>query len=274
MKKKNGFTLIELLAIIVILAIIAVITVPIILNIIETSKQGAAKDSAYGYKDSISNWYISKLSNNQNFKLDGTYTVADGKLNNEEIPISGDKPSSGYMTYKNNVLTKGCLVIDDYAVTFNNGDVLKAEKGNCSSSEIYYSFDTTDCDEFPCNTEESDEIDETWTVYVKENTQTNIKEVCGVFENGTVCLESNKWEGTYNDPLTPYGGEYIQNKKVEFEGAIGNGYTCEIENTHLDCQSDIVACYVDYDGYVYCGDNIISYRCFIDLNNQTGCNWW
>ena len=50
MKKKNAFTLIELLAIIVILAIIAVITVPIILNIIENSRKGAAKDSAYGYK--------------------------------------------------------------------------------------------------------------------------------------------------------------------------------------------------------------------------------
>ena len=51
MRKKNGFTLIELLAIIVILAIIAVITVPIILNIIDNSRRGAAKDSAYGYKD-------------------------------------------------------------------------------------------------------------------------------------------------------------------------------------------------------------------------------
>ena len=50
-KKTKGFTLIELLAIIVILAIIAVITVPIILNVIDNSKKGAAKDSAYGYKD-------------------------------------------------------------------------------------------------------------------------------------------------------------------------------------------------------------------------------
>ena len=49
-KKKNAFTLIELLAIIVILAIIALITVPIILNIIENSRKGAAQDSAYGYK--------------------------------------------------------------------------------------------------------------------------------------------------------------------------------------------------------------------------------
>ena len=58
MKNKKGFTLIELLAIIVILAIIAVITVPIILNIIENSKKGAATDSAYGYKDAIEKFYV------------------------------------------------------------------------------------------------------------------------------------------------------------------------------------------------------------------------
>ena len=53
----KAFTLIELLAIIVILAIIAVITVPIILNIIDNSKKGAAIDSAYGYKKAINQYY-------------------------------------------------------------------------------------------------------------------------------------------------------------------------------------------------------------------------
>ena len=53
MKNKKGFTLIELLAIIVILAIIAVITVPVILNIIDNVKQGAAKNSVIGYAKSV-----------------------------------------------------------------------------------------------------------------------------------------------------------------------------------------------------------------------------
>lgn len=55
MKKMNkkGFTLIELLAIIVILAIIAVITVPIILNVIDNAKKGAAKNSVAGYAKAI-----------------------------------------------------------------------------------------------------------------------------------------------------------------------------------------------------------------------------
>jgi len=148
-KKKKGFTLIELLAIIVILAIIAVITVPIILNIIDNSKKGAAQNSAYGYKDAVSKAYVQELAkpNNENLKLDGIYTVQnDGTLvpatgytfgvtgyNSLPVSLSGDKPSSGSLTYSNNVLISGCLVIGDYAVTFDGNETSTA-KGDCSGS--------------------------------------------------------------------------------------------------------------------------------------------
>ena len=46
---KKGFTLIELLAVIVILAVISLIAIPIVMNIIEDSRQAAAKRSAEGY---------------------------------------------------------------------------------------------------------------------------------------------------------------------------------------------------------------------------------
>ena len=87
-KSKNAFTLIELLAIIVILAIIAVITVPIILNIIENSRKGAATDSAYGYKDAVNKWYVTKLQEDNQFQLADSYTISsDGKLGDIVIPI-------------------------------------------------------------------------------------------------------------------------------------------------------------------------------------------
>ena len=134
MKKNKGFTLIELLAIIVILAIIAVITVPIILNIIDNSSKGAAKDSAYGFKDSVNKWYVSKLQEDSNYKLNGNYTISNGKLNNIEIPLSGTKPSSGSLHYTNNILDGGCLTIGEYKVTFDtNGNPSSTEKGVCST---------------------------------------------------------------------------------------------------------------------------------------------
>ena len=50
--KKNAFTLIELLAVIVIISIIALIAIPIILNVINDSKENAFKESINGIVDS------------------------------------------------------------------------------------------------------------------------------------------------------------------------------------------------------------------------------
>ena len=136
MKKNKGFTLIELLAIIVILAIIAVITVPIILNIIENSKVGAATDSAYGYKDAINKWYVSKLSSEPNFNIeDGTYTTDN--LKELGVALSGKEPgtNSWVSIEKNNVKT-GCLQFDEYKVDIENGKVTTTEKGECEDAPI------------------------------------------------------------------------------------------------------------------------------------------
>ena len=122
-KDSKGFTLIELLAIIVILAIIAVITVPIILNVIDNAKRGTAKDSAYGYKDAISKYYVSGMLEDESIVLNGTYNVVDGKLGEYDIPFSGTKPKSGYLGYIDNVLIDGCLTMDEYKVIFENGSV-------------------------------------------------------------------------------------------------------------------------------------------------------
>lgn len=136
--KKNvkGFTLVELLAIIVILAIIAIITVPIILNVIENSRIGAIKNSAYGYKDSISKYYISNLSENSELKLQGEYKISEGKItgngiNNIEMQASGNVPKEGYLVYNNNILSNGCLVFEEYKVEILDGEINSVSKGNC-----------------------------------------------------------------------------------------------------------------------------------------------
>ena len=152
----NAFTLIELLAIIVILAIIAVITVPIILNIIENSRKGAATDSAYGYKDSVNKAYITELQNHNKLKLNDTYTVtngtlSDGDFGDEEITslsisVSGTIPSSGSLIYSNNVLTEGWLVIGDYRVTFNQDGTVTTVKNTGSNNNQNNNGGTTVAD--------------------------------------------------------------------------------------------------------------------------------
>ena len=141
LKTSNAFTLIELLAIIVILAIIAVITVPIILNVIDNAKKGSIKDSAYGFKDAVNKYYVSELYDNQNLKLNGDYTITDkGELsdgtNTYPIQVSGTIPSGGILTYENNVLKNGCITIDEYKATIENGEVTTVEKGSCESMSL------------------------------------------------------------------------------------------------------------------------------------------
>ena len=65
MKNKKGFTLIELLAVIVILAIIALIATPIVLGIIEDSRENSKKISAGYVISSVEYAYNSAYAKNQ-----------------------------------------------------------------------------------------------------------------------------------------------------------------------------------------------------------------
>lgn len=140
MRNKKGFTLIELLAIIVILAIIAVITVPIILNVIDNSKKGAATASAYGYLDSIKKTYVSGLFDNNNLKIDGDYNVNSNTgglsgIENYDVSVSGKIPSAGTLTIDSNNIS-GCLQFDEYKVEITDNEVTSTVKGTCGVHEI------------------------------------------------------------------------------------------------------------------------------------------
>lgn len=149
-KRKKGFTLIELLAIIVILAIIAVITVPIILNIVDDSKKGAAQNSAYGYKDAINKYYMAKSLNNSDYDIaDGQYSIdpQTGYLVGTEtlqIQISGQAPTGGTVQITQNEIASACLEFGEYAVTILNGNVGQATKGTCNGTSIANSSESND----------------------------------------------------------------------------------------------------------------------------------
>ena len=124
MKNKKGFTLIELLAIIVILAVIAVITVPIILNVIDNSKRGAAIDSALGYRDAIHKGFLTDLAlDNNNVLPSGVYVIdSTGKLVNANgdvlsAVVSGTVPTEGWVELDKENVVAYSLRFDDYVVT-------------------------------------------------------------------------------------------------------------------------------------------------------------
>ncbi len=112
MRSKKGFTLIELLAVIVILAIIAVIATPIILNIIEESREGAAEASAYNSISAVQNYYAQS-------QLDATPQVLPLTVNFASKPadliISGTVPTAGTIVLAaNGSVTVTGLVIGTY----------------------------------------------------------------------------------------------------------------------------------------------------------------
>mgnify|MGYP004617496485 FL=1 len=129
--KRKGFTLIELLAVIVILAVIALITTPIILNMINNAKKGAAKDSAYGYIEAIE--YSNSMSGIDSTKYP---TIATGEVStiNSLVKVKGIKPTSGSVTIEKGRVTEATLCINNYSVYYNGKEA--TIKGNaCGEKE-------------------------------------------------------------------------------------------------------------------------------------------
>ena len=115
--KKKGFTLIELLAVIVILAIIALIAIPVITNVIEKAKKGAAESSALGYLSAVENQVaINAVDTSKEDIVDGEYEVSI--LASKGVSVKGNEPKSGTVTITKGQVTACSLVIDKYTIWF------------------------------------------------------------------------------------------------------------------------------------------------------------
>ena len=122
--KNKGFTLIELLAVIVILAIIALIATPIVLNIINDSKESSGLRSGEMYLKGAETSIATSTLNNKKI-TDGTYNIIqDGNICLEykddrctdelKVEINGKTPTSGTITITNGK-------IKDISLTYTNG---------------------------------------------------------------------------------------------------------------------------------------------------------
>ena len=115
---QKGFTLIELLAVIVILAIIALIATPIVMNVINKSRQKAAEDSAYGVFEAIKAYHTEKMLDiNADVTDTLTVTFTNGTPSESGLKIGGTKPQSGKVT----INADGSISIDGNNPLIING---------------------------------------------------------------------------------------------------------------------------------------------------------
>lgn len=124
-ENKKGFTLIELLAVLVVLAILALIAVPIVLNIINQSREKARLRSVEGFAKAVeSAVYVYHMDNpntasvtltpvlDANNNQTGQWTINGNS--NYSVDYSGTKVYNCILSMDNNdVVLTGCTVEGD-----------------------------------------------------------------------------------------------------------------------------------------------------------------
>ena len=94
---KNGFTLVELLAVIVIIAIIALITTPIVLNVVQSSRENAFKDTAHGLVLAAGTYQAEQQALNRDTTLTINYATSSDSEKNL-LKTKGILPDAGELS--------------------------------------------------------------------------------------------------------------------------------------------------------------------------------
>ena len=126
-KNSKGFTLIELLAVIVVLAIIALIATPIVLNLINEAKVGAAESSSTAYIKAFENSVLTEMVKNPDVVICDSYTVsgktatcASGSAT-IAVDVDGTVPKSGTITMSDRAVQSAVLEVSGYTINYANG---------------------------------------------------------------------------------------------------------------------------------------------------------
>ena len=129
---KKGFTLIELLAVIVILAVIALIATPIIINIINDSREQAGIRGAELYIDAAK-LAIVKANMTGEVNVNSCTILQTGNLNcggtEVQVDMNGTTATAGTITFTNGKITSvtGLVMGDATYGTDSNGKIVKGD---------------------------------------------------------------------------------------------------------------------------------------------------
>ena len=123
----KGFTLVELLAVIVILAVLALIATPVVLSIIDDTKESAMLRSAEMYLSGVENAVMRENMNSGGNFRPIECTISNGNMTcsgtEVEVEVDGEVPSTGSITFENGKITEVTL-------NYETGTIIKDNEGN------------------------------------------------------------------------------------------------------------------------------------------------
>ena len=188
---KKGFTLIELLAVIVILAVIALIAIPIIMDIIEDSRKGAALRSAEGYVRAV-NYKIAQEALKDIEIEDGDYVIGEN-----ELVVEGNnfEDISGSYIIDNNRVLQAQLCVNNYSIAYFEGKTTSSSVNYCLG-EIIPIYD-----------------------YATEKASQSVRELCSGSNIESLYSDNTKFKVEKIDDLTCLaslvnGGKDFTNKEI------------------------------------------------------------
>lgn len=124
--KQKGFTLIELLAVLILIAVLTLIAYPVVRGVIDKTKLGAARTSAYGLLESTSLYYaLNTINKDITFICNGEICTSE---ENHKLQFKGETPKSGQINAKANGNHElYYIVTHDYCIlgTRDNMDIKK-----------------------------------------------------------------------------------------------------------------------------------------------------
>ena len=263
MKNKRGFTLIELLSVIVILAIIALIATPIVLNVINKSRKGAAIDSAYGYVKAIE--YQNQMNELDPTKYD---KISSGNVSGINVKVKGSKPDSGTVTIDKNQVISAELCINGYKIIYENSVARAAEDSSeCrNSNETSSNSSESQTPELPTPENPNANTKTVWIEDVNDH-----QELCINKDGQDVCFKHNDYENEQE-----HLNEVIGNCQTGSMGPYNTMYTCENESYYCSIYSTngVLCAKVDDEEYPQCSlfddDSSCSRRIFYTATFKNG----